>query len=130
MADTACGPSNSLQQFKQQTQVDRTLQQDHLTGRQRPARGFRSADPNAGLLDPEFEAFQAGLPPPDFQSFQSRHQGPPPFQQAFPEPSQGPSWAAYEPSISSTYATAATSCWAKYVELGSGFPLERGSIGT
>jgi hypothetical protein len=93
MSDAACGPSNSLQQFKQQTQVDRTLQQDRLTGRQHPAQGFRSIDPNAGLLDPEFEAFQAGLPPPDFQSYQPHHQGPPPFQQAFPEPSQGPSWA-------------------------------------
>jgi len=90
MSDAACGPSNSLQQFKQQTQVDRTLQQDRLTGRQGPAQGFRSADPNAGLLDPEFEAFQAGLPPPAFQSFKPH---PPPFQQAFPEHSQGPSWA-------------------------------------
>ena len=91
MSDAACGPSNSLQQFKQQTQVDRTLQQDRLVGRQGPAQGFRSADPNAGLLDPEFEAFQAALPPPAFQSFQ--HAAPPPFQQAFPEQSQGPSWA-------------------------------------
>lgn len=93
MSDAACGPSNSLQQFKQQTQVDRTLQQDRLIGRQGPAQGFRSADPNAGLLDPEFEAFQAGLPPPAFQSFQPHHAAPPPFQQAFPEQSQGPSWA-------------------------------------
>jgi hypothetical protein len=91
MSDAACGPSNSLQQFKQQTQVDRTLQQDRLIGRQGPAQGFRSADPNAGLLDPEFEAFQAGLPPPAFQSFQ--HAAPPTFQQAYPEQSQGPSWA-------------------------------------
>lgn len=92
MSEAACGPSNSLQQFKQQTQVDRTLQQDRLIGRQGPAQGFRSADPNAGLLDPEFEAFQAGLPPPAFQSFQHAA-APPPFQQAFPEQSQGPSWA-------------------------------------
>lgn len=95
MADAACGPSNSLQQFKQQTQLDRTLQQDRVTSRSRPGQGFRSADPNAGLLDPEFEAFQAGLPPPEFQTFQPHHPGPPPFQQAFPEPAQGSSsWAS------------------------------------
>jgi hypothetical protein len=94
MSDAACGPSNSLQQFKQQTQVDRTLQQDRLTARQHPTQGFRSVDPNAGLLDPEFEAFQAGLPPPDFQPFHQQHLPPSqPFQQAFQEPSQGPSWA-------------------------------------
>ena len=94
MSDAACGPSNSLQQFKQQTQVDRTLQQDRLTARQHPAQGFRSVDPNAGLLDPEFEAFQAGLPPPDFQPFHQQNPTPEAFQQAFPQPSQGPSWAS------------------------------------
>jgi len=93
MSDAACGPSNSLQQFKQQTQVDRTLQQDRLTGRQHPTQGFRSVDPNAGLLDPEFEAFQAGLPPPDFQPFHQHQHAPQHFQQPFPEPSQAPSWA-------------------------------------
>lgn len=93
MSDAACGPSNSLQQFKQQTQVDRTLQQDRLTGRQHPTQGFRSVDPNAGLLDPEFEAFQAGLQPPDFQPFHQHQHAPQHFQQPFPEPSQAPSWA-------------------------------------
>ena len=85
-----CGPSNPLQQFKQQTQLDRTLQQDRLTSRHSPAQGFRSANPNAGHLDPEFEAFQAGVPPSDLQHFQ-------PFQQPPPNyggPAQAPSWAA------------------------------------
>ncbi|KAM0722876.1 hypothetical protein Q7P37_001074 [Cladosporium fusiforme] len=94
MSEAACGPSNALQQFKQQTQHDRTLQQDRLTSRQHPGQGFRSADPNAGLLDPEFEAFQAGLPPPAFQSFQPHQHAPQPFQQSFQEPAQSSSaWA-------------------------------------
>ncbi|KAK3716343.1 hypothetical protein LTR37_006493 [Vermiconidia calcicola] len=90
MSDALCGPSNPLQQFKQQSQLDRTLQQDRLTSRYSPAQGFRSANPNAGLLDPEFEAFQAGVPAPDLPQFQPFHQRPPslagPAQQA-------PSWA-------------------------------------
>lgn len=94
MSEAACGPSNALQQFKQQTQHDRTLQQDRLTNRQHPAQGFRSADPNAGLLDPEFEAFQAGLPPPAFQSLQPHHPSPQPLQQPFHEPYKASaSWA-------------------------------------
>ncbi|TKA39421.1 hypothetical protein B0A54_10440 [Friedmanniomyces endolithicus] len=90
MADALCGPSNPLQQFKQQTSLDRTLQQDRLTSRLSPAQGFRSHDPNAGLLDPEFEAFQAGLPPselPSYHAYQS------PQQLSFTGPSQAPSWA-------------------------------------
>ena len=91
MADAVCGPSNPLQQFKQQSQLDRTLQQDRLTSRHSPAQGFRSANPNVGLLDPEFEAFQAGLPAPDLPQY--HHQ-----QQQFPSPSfasssQAPAWA-------------------------------------
>lgn len=67
MADALCGPSNPLQQFKHQTALDRTLQQDrqrsHLPS-PHSQQGFRSHDPNAGRLDPEFDAFQAGRPAP------------------------------------------------------------------
>ena len=92
MAEAVCGPSNPLQQFKQQSQRDRTLQQDRLSSRPSPAQAFRSADPNAGLLDPEFEAFQAGFPPSDLPLYQSHHL------QQFPQPSfaassQAPTWA-------------------------------------
>ncbi|KAI6902603.1 hypothetical protein KC334_g7565, partial [Hortaea werneckii] len=75
MSDALCGPSNPLQQFKAQTSLDRTLQQDRLRSHASPAhhQGFRSRDPNAGLLDPEFEAFQAGHPPPP----DAFHHGPP-----------------------------------------------------
>jgi hypothetical protein len=91
MSDALCGPANPLQQFKQQTQLDRTLQQDRLTSRHSPAQGFRSADPNAGLLDPEFEAFQAGVPPADLSNFPTFQRQPPP---SLAGPSQAPSWAA------------------------------------
>lgn len=90
MADALCGPSNPLQQFKQQTQHDRSLQQDRLTSRHTPAQGFRSLDPNAGLLDPEFEAFQAGLPPSELPNFPAFH----PQSSRLAGPSQAPSWAA------------------------------------
>ncbi|KAM3418764.1 hypothetical protein BST61_g4737 [Cercospora zeina] len=88
MAAAECGPSNGLQRFKQHTDIDRTLQQDRLTARNHPAQGFRSANPNARLLDPEFEAFQAGVDLPLHDQ--------PPFQQPanFGGPSQVPSWAA------------------------------------
>lgn len=89
MADALCGPSNSLQQFKQQTSLDRTLQQDRLSSRHVPTQGFRSRDPHAGLLDPEFEAFQAGLPAPDLPQYQ-----PFPQQQQPPQAFQAPSWAS------------------------------------
>ncbi|KAJ9647868.1 hypothetical protein H2199_001644 [Coniosporium tulheliwenetii] len=74
MADALCGPSNALQNFQKHTSVDRTLQQDRLTSRASPSQGFRSGPgPNAGILDPEFEAFQAGIPSaplqPEFQHF-------------------------------------------------------------
>ncbi|KAK3176345.1 hypothetical protein OEA41_007668 [Lepraria neglecta] len=47
--------------FQKQTAVDRTLQQDRLAAHQAQAESFRSAPgPNAGILDAEFEAFQAG----------------------------------------------------------------------
>ncbi|KAK4890393.1 hypothetical protein LTR27_010921 [Elasticomyces elasticus] len=63
MAD--CGPSNPLAQFKQQTNIDRSLQNDRITSRPSPAQGFRTQDPNAGVLDPEFEAFSAGISSPE-----------------------------------------------------------------
>ncbi|KAK4547310.1 hypothetical protein LTR36_000965 [Oleoguttula mirabilis] len=91
MADALCGPSNSLQQFKQQTALDRTLQQDRLSSRPSPAQGFRSHDPNAGLLDPEFEAFQAGVPAPHLPQYQPFHQQ---QQPAFAGAPQAPSWAS------------------------------------
>ncbi|KAM0796256.1 hypothetical protein BDR22DRAFT_531328 [Usnea florida] len=76
MADALCGPSNALQSFQKQTSVDRTLQQDRITARQAPAENFRSAPgPNAGVLDAEFEAFQAGHP---------LHTGPDPFYNTSP----------------------------------------------
>ncbi|KAF2214711.1 hypothetical protein CERZMDRAFT_82650 [Cercospora zeae-maydis SCOH1-5] len=88
MAAAECGPSNGLQRFKQHTDIDRTLQQDRLAARNHPAQGFRSANPNAGLLDPEFEAFQDGVDLPLHDQS--------PFQQpaSFGGPSQVPSWAA------------------------------------
>jgi hypothetical protein len=77
MADALCGPANPLASFQKHSQVDRTLQQDRLTGaRHSPAQGFRSADPRAGHLDAEFAAFEAGRVDP-FQ-FQQQFQ-PPPF---------------------------------------------------
>ncbi|RDW71890.1 hypothetical protein BP5796_07924 [Coleophoma crateriformis] len=90
MADNFCGPSNALQNFQKHSSVDRTLQQDRLSSRQSPSQGFRSSPgPNAGLLDPEFEAFQAGqLPqqqfePPGFQQPGFSH-APPNLSQAGP----------------------------------------------
>lgn len=88
MADAVCGPSNPLQQFKQQTQHDRSLQQDRLTSRHNPAHGFRSLDPNVGLLDPEFEAFQAGLPPSELPDLPIFHP-----QSSLAGRPQAPSWA-------------------------------------
>ncbi|GAM88466.1 hypothetical protein ANO11243_064990 [Dothideomycetidae sp. 11243] len=64
MADAYCGPSNALQNFQKHSSVDRTLQQDRVTSRRSPLENFRSAEPNAGVLDPEFEAFQASQPGP------------------------------------------------------------------
>lgn len=90
MAEAMCGPSNPLQQFKQHSQLDHTLQQDRLASRQRPDQVFRSHNPLAGALDPEFEAFQAGVQLP-VQHHQAAH---------FPNPQslaasvESPSWAA------------------------------------
>ncbi|KAL8949655.1 MAG: hypothetical protein Q9222_004256 [Ikaeria aurantiellina] len=60
MADALCGPSNSLQNFQKHTSVDRTLQQDRFTSRRSPIPGFRTPNPNAALVDAQFEAFLAG----------------------------------------------------------------------
>ncbi|KAG9247334.1 hypothetical protein BJ878DRAFT_493147 [Calycina marina] len=75
MADNLCGPSNALQNFQKQSNVDRTLQQDRLISRQSPSQGFRSSPgPNSGALDPEFQAFQAGrLPLGSQQGFNLSH---------------------------------------------------------
>ncbi|KAL4879805.1 hypothetical protein BJY04DRAFT_193019 [Aspergillus karnatakaensis] len=59
MSDALCGPSNALQNFQKHTAVDRTLQQDKLISRPSPSQGFRSQNPNEGILDPEFAAFEA-----------------------------------------------------------------------
>ncbi|KAK0128871.1 hypothetical protein ONS95_000819 [Cadophora gregata] len=86
MADSMCGPSNALQNFQKHSTVDRTLQQDRLISRHSPAQGFRSSPgPNAGLLDPDFEAFQAGQLPLD-QSHQPQgfSHAPQNFQQPVP----------------------------------------------
>ncbi|KAI8941302.1 hypothetical protein NX059_002529 [Plenodomus lindquistii] len=96
MADALCGPSNALQNFQKHSTVDRTLQQDRLVGRHgSPAQGFRSAQQPNGLLDSEFDAFQAGRPgppPQDFQRFAPQFAQPPPPQ--FAHAPQAPDWAA------------------------------------
>lgn len=101
MADALCGPSNALQSFQKHTTVDRTLQQDRLINRQSPTQGFRSApSANAGVLDPEFDAFQSGHAVPTPQLHLQHHHAPPPHvaqQQPFGAPQPGaqlPGWAA------------------------------------
>ncbi|KAF2431157.1 hypothetical protein EJ08DRAFT_660304 [Tothia fuscella] len=101
MADALCGPSNPLQNFQKHSGVDRTLQQDRLLSRHGSSQGFRSGPgPSAGLLDPEFEAFQAGQHPasplqPQIEAhhpFQSRFSSPA-QQSHFQQPSALPDWA-------------------------------------
>ncbi|KAF7959185.1 hypothetical protein EAE96_002700 [Botrytis aclada] len=102
MADNLCGPSNALQNFQKHSNVDRTLQQDRLVGRAPLSQGFRaSPGPNAGQLDAEFAAFQAGHqslgPSPSAQNFSPHHfQTPPPqsFQNVAPQHSAGQGWAS------------------------------------
>ncbi|KAE8360326.1 hypothetical protein BDV27DRAFT_41983 [Aspergillus caelatus] len=70
MSDALCGPSNALQNFQKHASVDRTLQQDRLVSRQSHSQGFRSQNPNEGIPDPEFAAFESnmpGAPLPDLQ---------------------------------------------------------------
>ncbi|KAL9131242.1 MAG: hypothetical protein Q9217_000784 [Psora testacea] len=94
MADGLCGPSNALQSFQKHSSVDRTLQQDRLAPRRSPAEKFRSySGPNAGLLDAEFEAFQAGNPlGTSFPEPPTLFNGPP--QNAFQNGFQQPEWAS------------------------------------
>ncbi|EER43462.1 peroxin 20 [Histoplasma capsulatum H143] len=61
MADALCGPSNALQSFQKHTSVDRSLQQDRIFSRHSPAQGFRSQNHNEGILDRDFNAFEAGV---------------------------------------------------------------------
>ncbi|KAE8146250.1 hypothetical protein BDV25DRAFT_162888 [Aspergillus avenaceus] len=61
MSDALCGPSNALQNLHKHASVDRTLQQDRLTSRQSPSRGFRLQTHNEGILDPEFAAFESNV---------------------------------------------------------------------
>ncbi|KAF2231505.1 hypothetical protein EV356DRAFT_506902 [Viridothelium virens] len=90
MGDPLCGPSNPLQNLQKQTSADRTLQQDRIASRHNAQESFRSPPgPSAGILDPEFEAFQAGHPLP--LQAQVPFQPPP---QASPGPSILPDWAA------------------------------------
>ncbi|KAJ5502044.1 peroxin-20 [Penicillium fimorum] len=70
MSDALCGPSNALQNFQKHTSVDRTLQQDRLTSRQSPVQGFRSQNPQEGILDPEFAAFEGNLAGPALPNLQ------------------------------------------------------------
>lgn len=96
-ADALCGPSNPLQQFKQHTSLDHTLLQDRLTTSRNahPGQGFRSPDPRGGLLDAEFEAFQAGVPvPADLPEFYPPQQYQQPAPAAFAGTATGPDWAA------------------------------------
>ncbi|KAL4740171.1 hypothetical protein BDV11DRAFT_102723 [Aspergillus similis] len=71
MSDALCGPSNALQNFQKHASADRTLQQDRLISRQSRSQGFRSKNPNEGILDPEFAAFETnslvGAPLPNVQ---------------------------------------------------------------
>jgi hypothetical protein len=91
MADALCGPANPLASFQKHTQVDRTLQQDRLTGLQHsPSQGFRSSDPRAEHLDADFAAFEAGRVDP--VQFQQQFQ-PPTFHHAPQAPSLS-NWAA------------------------------------
>ncbi|EEP80800.1 predicted protein [Uncinocarpus reesii 1704] len=78
MADALCGPSNPLQNFQKHAATDRTLQQDRILSRHSPAQGFRSHSPNEGVLDSEFQSFEAGFSGPAL----SDAHNPPVFQQA------------------------------------------------
>ncbi|CAL8583843.1 hypothetical protein XPA_009459 [Xanthoria parietina] len=96
MADALCGPSNALQNFQKHTTVDRTLQQDRLRSRQTPLQGFRTPNPNAGILDAEFEAFKAGEPvySEAYQRHDAWHNQLPPPQQSNLPHSQAIDWVS------------------------------------
>lgn len=98
MADALCGPSNALQSFQKHSSVDRTLQQDRLTSRHSHTQGFRSGQgQNAGVLDHEFEAFQAGLYPSQLNPEllqQSHHAFPQPYAHPYEQPVESLGWAS------------------------------------
>ncbi|KAL8906870.1 MAG: hypothetical protein Q9171_006085 [Xanthocarpia ochracea] len=96
MADALCGPSNPLQNLQKHTSVDRTLQQDRLQSRQSPLQGFRTPNPNAGILDAEFEAFKAGEPvySEPYQDRSAWHNHLPSFQPSSIPQSQAIDWAS------------------------------------
>ena len=110
MADALCGPSNPLQNFRKQTQLDRSLQQDRLGARGSAAQvrftssntgsddwdplltipqGFRAHDPRTGSLDADLYAFEHGTPSPLPLQFQQ-----PPPSHAFAPPPAAAGWAA------------------------------------
>ncbi|KAF2653898.1 hypothetical protein K491DRAFT_694313 [Lophiostoma macrostomum CBS 122681] len=94
MADALCGPSNALQNFQKHSTVDRTLQQDRLTSRQSPSQGFRSSSgPNTGVLDAEFNAFEAGHTGAP-QLHQRFHPPPPALGPQFAQHTHAPNWAS------------------------------------
>ncbi|KAL9614849.1 MAG: hypothetical protein Q9167_000682 [Letrouitia subvulpina] len=62
MADALCGPSNPLRDLQKHASVDRTLQYNPLSVKNGTTEHFRSQSANTGVLDAEFEAFQAGYP--------------------------------------------------------------------
>lgn len=118
MAEAACGPSNALSQFKQHEAVDRSLQQDRLSGRHlnRNPQNFRSANPNAALLDADFEAFQNGFAPPVLDHplhNQLQHTKFPLQPQYQPQPQQAPSWANDFQNLHISSPNASTSNWAQ-----------------
>ncbi|RMD43942.1 hypothetical protein DV735_g1236, partial [Chaetothyriales sp. CBS 134920] len=64
MADALCGPSNPLQSLRKHTQLDRSLQQDHVVHSRHPGAAtdrFRNHDPRTGMLDGALEAFEPML---------------------------------------------------------------------
>ncbi|RDL41757.1 uncharacterized protein BP5553_01736 [Venustampulla echinocandica] len=93
MADNMCGPSNALQNFQKHSTVDRTLQQDRLVQRHPTSQGFRTSSANTGLLDPEFEAFQAGHLPFEAQGLRPHPQGFVEAPQTFQQPGAS-GWAS------------------------------------
>ncbi|KAL4957929.1 hypothetical protein BDW69DRAFT_155321 [Aspergillus filifer] len=96
MSDALCGPSNALQNFQKHASVDRTLQQDRLISRQSPSQGFRSQDPNEGILDPEFAAFESNNGPgaPLLEAQNGLHFMPPAPQMPMSHPAETRNWAS------------------------------------
>ncbi|KAI4116857.1 MAG: hypothetical protein LQ345_002799 [Seirophora villosa] len=94
MADALCGPSNPLQSFQKHASVDRTLQRDRILSRQSPSQGFRTPNPNASIVEAEYEAFVAGKPilePFDPQHTWQNHHSPATFAENTRQ--KAPDWA-------------------------------------